>query len=70
MRLGGASPSYRRRLRVPLWRMPLVEVTPEPSPEEREALERALDEAAKPEPGRSGWWREGAREAVEPDSEA
>ena len=46
-----------------------MEVTPEPSPEEREALERALDEAAKPEPGRSGWWREGVREAVEPGSE-
>lgn len=49
--------------------MAAVDVTPEPTPEEREALERALAEAAKPEPGRSGWWREGVRESVEPDSE-
>ena len=54
---------------MPLARMPRVEVTPQPTPEEREALERALAEAAKPEPGRSDWWREGVRESVEPELE-
>jgi hypothetical protein len=43
---------------------------PEPSPEEREALERALArllaEHANP---RSAWWREGVRESLEDDSE-
>jgi hypothetical protein len=43
---------------------------PEPSPEEREALERALAhllaEDANP---RSAWWREGVRESLEDDSE-
>ena len=69
MRRYGACPTYRRRLGGPLARMPGVEVTPEPTPEEREALERALAEAAKPEPGRTDWWREGVREAVEPELE-
>ena len=42
-----------------------IEVTPEPSPDEREALERALarllEEPAEP---RSPWWREGIRESL------
>lgn len=41
---------------------------PEPSPEEREALDHALArllaEDANP---RSAWWREGVRESVEDD---
>ena len=44
--------------------------SPEPSPEERQALERALArllaEGANP---RSAWWREGVRESLEDDSE-
>jgi hypothetical protein len=43
---------------------------PEPSPEEREALEialgRLLEAAGKPE---SAWWRRGIEEALEEDSE-
>ncbi len=48
------------------------ELTPEPTPEEREALERALegvvDEAPDP---RGAWWRAGLREALgsEPELE-
>ena len=43
------------------------EVTPEPSPEELEALRLAL---ARPreQDDRGGWWREGVREALEPDA--
>jgi hypothetical protein len=41
------------------------EVTPEPSPEELEALRLAL---ARPQADdRGAWWREGVREAVEPE---
>jgi hypothetical protein len=43
---------------------------PEPTPEEREALDRALegvlDERTDP---RSPWWREGVRESLPPDDE-
>jgi hypothetical protein len=43
---------------------------PEPTREEREALElalaRVLAESAEP---RSAWWREGVREAVLPEPE-
>ena len=46
-----------------------VEVTPEPTAAEREALERALRELDPPEPGRSAWWREGVRESVEDELE-
>lgn len=37
---------------------------PEPTPEEREALARALARAVAPPPksGRTSWWREGVRE--------
>ena len=42
--------------------MPL-EIRPEPSPEEREALERALARLLEePAETRSAWWREGMRE--------
>jgi hypothetical protein len=47
-----------------------VQWSPEPTPEEREALElalaRALAERSEP---RSAWWREGVRESVSPEPE-
>jgi hypothetical protein len=44
--------------------------SPEPTPEEREALERALAEALddQSEP-RSAWWRAGLREALSSEPE-
>jgi hypothetical protein len=42
------------------------EITPEPAPEELEALRRALDERPTDDP-RGAWWREGVRENLEPD---
>ncbi|MGH3023152.1 MAG: hypothetical protein ACRDNI_05805 [Gaiellaceae bacterium] len=50
----------------------VLDVTPEPDPEEREALERALAPflAGPPDP-RSEWWREGVREnlGISPEAE-
>jgi hypothetical protein len=48
-----------------------LEITPEPAPEEREALEHAfgqlLDEGR---PGaRSAWWRAGVEESLSPGEE-
>jgi hypothetical protein len=42
--------------------------SPEPTSEERDALERALAETldCDPEP-RGAWWRAGLREALEPE---
>ena len=48
------------------------EFTPEPTPEDREALERALQGAADEAPDpRGAWWRAGLRESLdsEPDLE-
>jgi hypothetical protein len=46
------------------------EVTPEPEPEEREALERALERLlAEPKDSRSEWWRVGVGENVMPEEE-
>jgi hypothetical protein len=43
---------------------------PEPTPEEREALERALKRAlAERDHDRSAWWREGVQESVSPEDE-
>ena len=46
-----------------------LEIEPQPTPEEREVLERALaslaDEPADP---RGAWWREGVREDVSPEA--
>jgi hypothetical protein len=43
-----------------------LEITPEPPPEEREALERALARLlAEPARERSAWWREGVRENLD-----
>jgi len=46
------------------------ELTPEPTPEEREALERALAGVvdAVPDP-RGAWWRAGLREALRSEPE-
>jgi hypothetical protein len=44
---------------------PGFDVTPEPSPEELEALRLAL--ARRLGDARGAWWREGVREAVEPE---
>jgi hypothetical protein len=47
-----------------------LEITPEPSEEEREALEQALARLLEePAEARSGWWREGIRESVSPEDE-
>lgn len=44
---------------------------PEPTPEEREALEAALARLLqKPVEARSAWWRRGLEEALEDDSDA
>ncbi len=40
-------------------------LTPEPTPEEREALTRALGEAAVDAPAGSAWWAAGIREAID-----
>jgi hypothetical protein len=43
-------------------------VRPEPSPEEREALERALLRLlAEHSDARGDWWRAGVRESLAPD---
>lgn len=42
-----------------------IEISPEPSAEEREAVERALARLLdKPDRGATAWWREGIRENV------
>jgi hypothetical protein len=47
-----------------------LEISPEPSPEEREALERALARLlVEPDDPRSAWWREGIGENLS-DQEA
>ena len=41
---------------------------PEPTPEEREALEQALARLlAEPRDPRGAWWREGVQESLAPD---
>ena len=43
---------------------------PEPTPEEREALDRALERAlAERGDGRGAWWREGVQESVSAEEE-
>jgi hypothetical protein len=43
-----------------------LEITPEPAPEEREAIERALARLlAESAPEGSAWWREGVRENLD-----
>jgi hypothetical protein len=45
-----------------------LEITPEPTPEEREVLVRALAALDGRSDGPSPWWRAGIREALEDDS--
>jgi hypothetical protein len=46
------------------------EITPEPTPEERAALEQALAASvAGHENGASAWWEAGLRESVEEEPE-
>ena len=44
-----------------------VEIRPEPTPEEREAILRALAALDGREGGSSAWWQAGVRESVEDD---
>jgi hypothetical protein len=48
-----------------------VEITPEPTPRERDAIIRALATAGLLDrsPGLSGWWRDGLRDEIEGCSE-
>lgn len=47
-----------------------LHVKPEPEPEEREALERAVATLlGAPRDARSEWWREGLRETLSPQAE-
>lgn len=46
-----------------------LEITPEPTPAERAAIERALTELASAD-GRSTWWREGLEDALDREPEA
>jgi hypothetical protein len=48
-----------------------VRITPEPAPEEREALLRALADLdhARGDGGGSAWWQAAIREAVEDEPE-
>ena len=46
------------------------EIVPEPSSEEREAIDEALARlVAEPAEARSAWWREGVREGLNPEEE-
>ena len=48
----------------------ILEIRPEPSPEERAALLAALQRLlAEEEPGPPAWWLAGVRESVEGDEE-
>ena len=47
---------------------PRLEITPEPTPEERAAIEAAVAQALDGQPGGSApaaWWEAGVREATE-----
>jgi hypothetical protein len=46
-----------------------VEFTPEPSPEERDALLHALAALDGPDQDGSAWWQAGIRESVEEEAE-
>jgi hypothetical protein len=43
---------------------PRIEISPEPEPEERDAILRAAARAQASDAGRSAWWREGVRDAL------
>ncbi len=44
-----------------------LEISPEPSSDEREALLRGLTERERPQP--PNWWEAGLREAIDPEGE-
>jgi hypothetical protein len=46
-----------------------VEISPEPTPEEREALLAALEPMNRPAREVSAWWEAGIRESVEEEPE-
>jgi hypothetical protein len=47
-----------------------LEITPEPTPEERAAIEAALEQwQAEPGRDRGSWWEAGLRESVETEHE-
>jgi hypothetical protein len=47
-----------------------LEITPEPTPEERAAIEAALEQwQAESRRGRGRWWEAGLRESVETEPE-
>jgi hypothetical protein len=46
-----------------------VEISPEPTPEEREALLRALGQLSGGEDAPDPWWLAGIREATEDDQD-
>jgi hypothetical protein len=41
-----------------------IEIVPEPTPEERAAIELALARAAQAASGRGAWWQAGIEEAL------
>jgi hypothetical protein len=52
----------------------VLEINPEPTPDERKAIEQALAALAEPNgrppaDGRGAWWRRGVREAVEDEDD-
>jgi hypothetical protein len=46
-----------------------VQITPEPTPEERQALLEALEAAGQARDEGSAWWQAGIREAVGEEQE-
>lgn len=48
-----------------------LEITPEPSPDERAAIEAAMAEVlAVPESSRGAWWQAGVLDSTDQDAEA
>jgi hypothetical protein len=43
---------------------PQIEISPEPEPDERDAILRAAARARETADGRSAWWREGVEDAL------
>jgi hypothetical protein len=55
---------------VTLGRGTRIEITPEPTPEERAAIVAALEQLrAEEERGPGAWWEAGLRESVEDEAE-
>jgi hypothetical protein len=62
---------YRAGLHRALIRPVELEITPEPSPEERAVVERSLTRLVQEDipAGRGAWWRAGIEENVSPEEE-